>query len=208
MDVGSISWIRSRRSADPTSRFGERRLRPIHSRASPHRVKLVDVGSIASYFESLDDPRHTRNRKHLLVDIAVIAVCGIICGCDGPHRHPRSPGPNTANPGWLSTSPCPTASPHATASVARSSCSSPRPSNAASRPGSATRSRSTPANAVVSSPSTAKPVAARTTPPRTSVPCTSSAPGPARRGSPWARSPPTPSPTRLPPFPSSWSRST
>src|ERR1700716_678574 len=47
-------------------------------------TKLVDVGSIGSYFESLDDPRHTRNRKHLLVDIAVIAVCAIICGCDGP----------------------------------------------------------------------------------------------------------------------------
>jgi predicted transposase YbfD/YdcC len=47
-------------------------------------AKLVDMGSIASYFESLDDPRHTRNRKHLLVDIVVITVCGIICGCDGP----------------------------------------------------------------------------------------------------------------------------
>jgi predicted transposase YbfD/YdcC len=47
-------------------------------------AKLVDVGSIASYFESLSDPRHTRNRKHLLVDIAVIAVCGILCGCEGP----------------------------------------------------------------------------------------------------------------------------
>jgi predicted transposase YbfD/YdcC len=47
-------------------------------------AKLVDVGSIGSYFESLSDPRHTRNRKHLLVDIAVIAVCGMLCGCDGP----------------------------------------------------------------------------------------------------------------------------
>ncbi len=47
-------------------------------------AKLVDVGSIGCYFESLSDPRHTRNRKHLLVDIAVIAVCGILCGCDGP----------------------------------------------------------------------------------------------------------------------------
>jgi len=46
--------------------------------------KLIDVGSIASYFESLHDPRHTRNRKHRLVDISVIAVCAIICGCDGP----------------------------------------------------------------------------------------------------------------------------
>src|SRR5438445_2747216 len=55
-------------------------------------AKLIDVGSIASYFESLSDPRHARNRKHLLVDIAVIAVCGIICGCDGPtaiHRWAR-----------------------------------------------------------------------------------------------------------------------
>ena len=59
-------------------------------------AKLVDIGSIGSYFESLDDPRHTRNLKHLLVDIAVIAVCAIICGCDGPtaihrwakHRQP------------------------------------------------------------------------------------------------------------------------
>jgi predicted transposase YbfD/YdcC len=47
-------------------------------------AKLVDIGSIGSYFESLSDPRHFRNRKHLLVDIAVISVCGIICGCDGP----------------------------------------------------------------------------------------------------------------------------
>ena len=47
-------------------------------------AKLIDVGSIACYFESLSDPRHTRNRKHLLVDIAVIAVAAIVCGCDGP----------------------------------------------------------------------------------------------------------------------------
>ncbi len=45
---------------------------------------------------------------------------------------------------------------------------------------------------IASSPSTARPVAARTTRPRASARCTSSAPGPARRGSPWARSPPTP----------------
>ena len=44
----------------------------------------VTVESIGSYFESLADPRHTRNRKHLLIDIVVIAVCGLVCGCDGP----------------------------------------------------------------------------------------------------------------------------
>ena len=46
--------------------------------------KWVNVEAIGSYFESLSDPRHTRNRKHLLVDIVVIAVCGMVCGCDGP----------------------------------------------------------------------------------------------------------------------------
>src|SRR3954469_16166791 len=60
-----------------------RMMTPTGSRAPPV-AKLVDVGSIGSYFESLSDPRHMRNRKHRLVDIAVIAVCGIICGCDGP----------------------------------------------------------------------------------------------------------------------------
>lgn len=46
--------------------------------------KLVNVESIGSYFQSLSDPRHTRNRKHLLTDIVVIAVCAMICGADGP----------------------------------------------------------------------------------------------------------------------------
>jgi predicted transposase YbfD/YdcC len=56
-------------------------------------TKLVDVGSIGCYFESLSDPRHYRNRKHLLVDIMVIAVAAIVCGCDGPtaiHRWARA----------------------------------------------------------------------------------------------------------------------
>jgi predicted transposase YbfD/YdcC len=44
----------------------------------------VNVESIGSYFESLSDPRHQRNRKHRLVDVVVIAVCGMVCGCDGP----------------------------------------------------------------------------------------------------------------------------
>lgn len=47
-------------------------------------TKRVPVESIGSYFESLADPRHTRNRKHLFVDIVAIAVCGLVCGCDGP----------------------------------------------------------------------------------------------------------------------------
>jgi len=47
-------------------------------------AKRLNVESLGSYFESLADPRHTRNRKHLLVDVIVISVCAIICGCDGP----------------------------------------------------------------------------------------------------------------------------
>jgi predicted transposase YbfD/YdcC len=47
-------------------------------------TKWVNVESIGSYFESLSDPRHKRNRKHLLVDIVVIAVCGMLCGSDCP----------------------------------------------------------------------------------------------------------------------------
>jgi predicted transposase YbfD/YdcC len=46
--------------------------------------KLVNVESIGSYFQSLPDPRHTRNRRHLLIDVVVIAVCAMVCGCDGP----------------------------------------------------------------------------------------------------------------------------
>ena len=47
-------------------------------------AKFVDVGTIGCYFESLSVPRHYRNRKHLLVDILVIAVAAVVCGCDGP----------------------------------------------------------------------------------------------------------------------------
>lgn len=42
----------------------------------PPTAKLVGVGSIGSYFEPLSDPRHTRNRKHFLVDIAVYGLIG------------------------------------------------------------------------------------------------------------------------------------
>lgn len=47
-------------------------------------AKRVAMESIGAYFESLPDPRDTRNRRHLFLDIVVIAVCGVVCGCDGP----------------------------------------------------------------------------------------------------------------------------
>src|SRR3954453_2905418 len=61
-------------------------------------TKWVNVEAIGSYFESLSDPRHTRNRKHLLIDVVVIAVCGMVCGCDGPPPPPRG-APNRHD--WL-----------------------------------------------------------------------------------------------------------
>jgi len=40
--------------------------------------------SIVKHFESLPDPRHHRNRRHLLVEVIPIAVCGVMVGCSGP----------------------------------------------------------------------------------------------------------------------------
>ncbi len=44
----------------------------------------VSLDSVVKHFESLPDPRDMRNRRHLLVDVIVISVCGVIVGCEGP----------------------------------------------------------------------------------------------------------------------------
>jgi hypothetical protein len=44
----------------------------------------VSLRSVVKHFAVLPDPRHQRNRRHLLVDVITIAVCGVIVGCDGP----------------------------------------------------------------------------------------------------------------------------
>lgn len=54
--------------------------------------KELDAGRVREYFESLSDPRHERNRLHLLADIIVISICAIVSGCEGPtaiHRWAR-----------------------------------------------------------------------------------------------------------------------
>jgi predicted transposase YbfD/YdcC len=38
--------------------------------------------TVTRYFGKLKDPRIKRHRKHLLLDIVAIAICGVICGCD------------------------------------------------------------------------------------------------------------------------------
>ncbi len=58
----------------------------------------VSFESILKHFESLPDPRHTRNRRHLLGDVISIAVCGVIVGCDGPTSIARWA---TARKNWL-----------------------------------------------------------------------------------------------------------
>src|SRR3954467_1928081 len=47
-------------------------------------AQRIAVESIGSYFESLTGPRDTPNRKHIFLDSVVLAVCGVVCGCDGP----------------------------------------------------------------------------------------------------------------------------
>lgn len=44
----------------------------------------VSLAGVVKHFESLPDPRDTRNQRHLLGDVIVISVCGVIVGCKGP----------------------------------------------------------------------------------------------------------------------------
>lgn len=38
--------------------------------------------SIRKHFARLPDPRINRRRRHLLIDLIVIAICAVLCGCD------------------------------------------------------------------------------------------------------------------------------
>ncbi|MBM4011493.1 MAG: transposase family protein, partial [Planctomycetes bacterium] len=38
---------------------------------------------ILSHFEDLTDPRMTRTKRHLLIDMVAIALCAAICGAEG-----------------------------------------------------------------------------------------------------------------------------
>lgn len=38
--------------------------------------------SLLAYFESVEDPRVERTKRHKLIDILAIAICGVICGAD------------------------------------------------------------------------------------------------------------------------------
>lgn len=42
----------------------------------------AEVGSIAKHFGKVKDPRIERSKRHKLIDILLIAICGVICGAD------------------------------------------------------------------------------------------------------------------------------
>ena len=45
-------------------------------------VEEKPIGSITVHFARLEDPRIDRSKKHKLLDIITIAICGVICGAD------------------------------------------------------------------------------------------------------------------------------
>jgi predicted transposase YbfD/YdcC len=49
-----------------------------------YEVKSDDAVSILDYFEDLEDPRSSINRKHLLGDLIVICILAVLGGADGP----------------------------------------------------------------------------------------------------------------------------
>lgn len=49
-----------------------------------NHVGDADIVSILDYFGELEDPRSHVNRRHLLGDLIVISICGVIAGADGP----------------------------------------------------------------------------------------------------------------------------
>lgn len=40
------------------------------------------TSSISDHFADLEDPRIDRNKRHMLIDIVMIAICGVICGAE------------------------------------------------------------------------------------------------------------------------------
>src|SRR5262249_58673535 len=48
------------------------------------RVNHVSLDEVIGYFDDLEDPRDTVNRKHPLVSVVVIALMAVLSGAGGP----------------------------------------------------------------------------------------------------------------------------
>lgn len=48
------------------------------------QIESSEVLNIVDFFEELEDPRSSINRKHLLGDLIVICICAVLAGADGP----------------------------------------------------------------------------------------------------------------------------
>ncbi len=46
-------------------------------------MDAIPAPSLRDHFSSLSDPRVDRTKRHHLLDLLTIAICGIICGADG-----------------------------------------------------------------------------------------------------------------------------
>ena len=46
-----------------------------------------EIGSITKHFSKVRDPRIDRTKRHRLMDILIIAICGVICGADSWVEH-------------------------------------------------------------------------------------------------------------------------
>jgi predicted transposase YbfD/YdcC len=62
------------------------------------KLERQHVQSIIGHFETLPDPRHSKNQRHLLIDVVVISVCAVIAGAEGPTAIERWA---KAKGGWL-----------------------------------------------------------------------------------------------------------
>jgi len=47
------------------------------------KMKVDTVAPLINVFSKLPDPRSAKSRRHPLLNVIVIAVCGVICGADG-----------------------------------------------------------------------------------------------------------------------------
>lgn len=47
-------------------------------------IGSAEIQGIVRHFEEIDDPRSEVNRRHLLVDVIVISILGVVAGADGP----------------------------------------------------------------------------------------------------------------------------